>query len=235
MAWRYPVSCKLTSRAATATGSPPVAAAGARATVPAACEAGARAAPRPRISAPIAAAPSRAARLPAVCCRWRSTCSALEHTPIDSDDQDVFLAGGPGFGRRGRDSNPGDLSPGPTVFKTAAFNRSATPPGGTICRGSQHATHNVRNPRGSLYTGRTSRRGGRVAEGTRLLSEYGGQTPSRVRIPPSPFTPAPESLSESPYITAIASYTSTLPPLLRTGLPLASSVAAARLSAFSTE
>src|SRR3954451_1370773 len=32
-----------------------------------------------------------------------------------------------------------------------------------------------------------SRRGGRVAEGTRLLSEYGDQTPSRVRIPPSPF------------------------------------------------
>ena len=29
-------------------------------------------------------------------------------------------------------------------------------------------------------------RGGREAEGTRLLSEYGGQTPSRVRIPPSP-------------------------------------------------
>jgi hypothetical protein len=27
-----------------------------------------------------------------------------------------------------------------------------------------------------------------VAEGTRLLSEYGVNTPSRVRIPPSPFT-----------------------------------------------
>src|SRR3954452_22969938 len=34
-----------------------------------------------------------------------------------------------------------------------------------------------------------SRRGGRVAEGTRLLSEYGDQTPSRVRIPPSPSVP----------------------------------------------
>src|ERR1035441_3145784 len=32
-------------------------------------------------------------------------------------------------------------------------------------------------------------RGGRVAEGTRLLSEYGDQTPSRVRIPPSPSPP----------------------------------------------
>ncbi len=31
------------------------------------------------------------------------------------------------------------------------------------------------------------RRGGRVAEGTRLLSEYGVHAPSRVRIPPSPF------------------------------------------------
>ena len=30
------------------------------------------------------------------------------------------------------------------------------------------------------------RRGGRVAEGTRLLSEYGAHVPSRVRIPPSP-------------------------------------------------
>jgi hypothetical protein len=30
-------------------------------------------------------------------------------------------------------------------------------------------------------------RGGRVAEGTRLLSEYGVHAPSRVRIPPSPF------------------------------------------------
>ena len=36
-----------------------------------------------------------------------------------------------------------------------------------------------------------SRRGGRVAEGTRLLSEYGGHTPSRVRIPPSPLNEAP--------------------------------------------
>ena len=31
-------------------------------------------------------------------------------------------------------------------------------------------------------------RGGRVAEGTRLLSEYGAYTPSRVRIPPSPLS-----------------------------------------------
>jgi hypothetical protein len=30
-----------------------------------------------------------------------------------------------------------------------------------------------------------------VAEGTRLLSEYGGQTPSRVRIPPSPLSLKP--------------------------------------------
>ena len=33
---------------------------------------------------------------------------------------------------------------------------------------------------------RNLRRGGRVAEGTRLLSEYGGKPLSRVRIPPSP-------------------------------------------------
>ena len=40
-----------------------------------------------------------------------------------------------------------------------------------------------------------------MAEGTRLLSEYGDQTPSRVRIPPSPYrgasvidTPGPLSV-----------------------------------------
>ena len=44
-------------------------------------------------------------------------------------------------------------------------------------------------PRASVYTGRRARRGGRVAEGTRLLSEYGDNTPSRVRIPPSPLRP----------------------------------------------
>jgi hypothetical protein len=36
-----------------------------------------------------------------------------------------------------------------------------------------------------------------VAEGTRLLSEYGGQTPSRVRIPPSPFLPEAEPFGAS--------------------------------------
>src|SRR4051794_26881018 len=36
----------------------------------------------------------------------------------------------------------------------------------------------------------SSRRGGRVAEGTRLLSEYGVHAPSRVRIPPSPLKQA---------------------------------------------
>jgi hypothetical protein len=42
-------------------------------------------------------------------------------------------------------------------------------------------------PPGRLYTGiPIPGRGGRVAEGTRLLSEYGHQVPSRVRIPPSP-------------------------------------------------
>jgi hypothetical protein len=35
-----------------------------------------------------------------------------------------------------------------------------------------------------------------VAEGTRLLSEYGHQVPSRVRIPPSPFLARMRSLLE---------------------------------------
>ena len=46
--------------------------------------------------------------------------------------------------------------------------------------------HDPNPPPDRLYTGQTPGRGGRVAEGTRLLSEYGDQTPSRVRIPPSP-------------------------------------------------
>ena len=46
-----------------------------------------------------------------------------------------------------------------------------------------------------LYTGMPiPGRGGRVAEGTRLLSEYGGQTPSRVRIPPSPLRRTPVNM-----------------------------------------
>ena len=68
-----------------------------------------------------------------------------------------------------------------TVFKTVAFNRSATLPRVLRMLRARAA------PLGSLYTGKLdSGRGGREAEGTRLLSEYGGQTPSRVRIPPSP-------------------------------------------------
>jgi hypothetical protein len=41
--------------------------------------------------------------------------------------------------------------------------------------------------------------------------------------------------SNSSYITAMVSYTSTLPPAARTGQSLASPLAAARLSALSTE
>src|SRR5207244_10965711 len=75
------------------------------------------------------------------------------------------------------------------VFKTSAFDRSATPPSGgadasrgrrvsfltAVRQAADHGLHCL-NPR----------RGGRVAEGTRLLSEYGVHAPSRVRIPPSP-------------------------------------------------
>ena len=71
-----------------------------------------------------------------------------------------------------------------TVFKTAAFNRSATLP--------RHSDP-TRSGGGSLQAlnlaSVRSRRGGRAAEGTRLLSEYGGKPPSRVRIPPSPLRP----------------------------------------------
>src|SRR6476619_4687563 len=84
--------------------------------------------------------------------------------------------------RKGRDSNPRDGFPRLTVFKTVAFNRSATLP-----RPVQPDATCSRGPHGQPLDWRFDRwRGGRVAEGTRLLSEYGVKTPSRVRIPPSP-------------------------------------------------
>jgi hypothetical protein len=73
------------------------------------------------------------------------------------------------------------------VFKTSAFDHSATPPGVAGPDASPPGP-----PTGGLSTSTLpralSRRGGRVAEGTRLLSEYGVHAPSRVRIPPSPLS-----------------------------------------------
>jgi hypothetical protein len=51
---------------------------------------------------------------------------------------------------------------------------------GAGCIGKAHGA------RGQPLNSERLGRGGRVAEGTRLLSEYGVTTPSRVRIPPSP-------------------------------------------------
>ena len=82
------------------------------------------------------------------------------------------------------------------VFKTGAFDRSATPPGAgkpdrsPVCRAQRKTTR-------SLDSDRVPRRGGRVAEGTRLLSEYGVHAPSRVRIPPSPLHQSPAGAGPS--------------------------------------
>ena len=56
-----------------------------------------------------------------------------------------------------------------------------------IPRGHRSLPHPPRRAR-PLHCEDPAGRGGRVAEGTRLLSEYGAQPPSRVRIPPSPLT-----------------------------------------------
>src|SRR5205807_10380059 len=48
---------------------------------------------------------------------------------------------------------------------------------------------NASGRRPTFTLAETPGRGGRVAEGTRLLSEYGVHAPSRVRIPPSPLQP----------------------------------------------
>src|SRR5580700_8097247 len=106
---RYPVSCRLTTRVAAATGLSMTLAV-ARAVAVLARGADACAAPGPRISAPIAvharALPSlrvllrTAARMgaaaggpdvcPGVCCRWRFTVTQ-QSTAIRSDGQDAFL------------------------------------------------------------------------------------------------------------------------------------------------
>ena len=77
--------------------------------------------------------------------------------------------------RRGRDSNPRTGSRPSTVFKTAAFNRSATPPSdGFQATGTRVAGPTRLHCAPAERAARPiPRRGGRVAEGTRLLSEYG--------------------------------------------------------------
>ena len=92
-----------------------------------------------------------------------------------------------------------------TVFKTVAFNQLCHPSRddcpqandcGSLLRELRTLSCTRPDRRRSARSGRAAAsklcrsqtgRGGREAEGTRLLSEYGGQTPSRVRIPPSPF------------------------------------------------
>jgi hypothetical protein len=87
--------------------------------------------------------------------------------------------------RRGRDSNPRTGKPG--LQFSRLVHSTALPPLRWLLPPmlAALASADVRSPGFTLP--RAPGRGGRVAEGTRLLSEYGGQTPSRVRIPPSPF------------------------------------------------
>ncbi len=60
------------------------------------------------------------------------------------------------------------------------------------------------------------------------------QTGGATRSPPLPPAPPDPEGQARAYITSMVSYTSTLPPLPRTGQPFASSAAPARLSAVST-
>ena len=54
-----------------------------------------------------------------------------------------------------------------------------------------------------------------MAEGTRLLSEYGGKPPSRVRIPPSPLPPKLAPQAGSPTPRRPAAHPPTPPPKAR--------------------
>ena len=82
--------------------------------------------------------------------------------------------------RRGRDSNPGCGGCPHNGFQ----DRRIQP----LCHPSGPSDDRTAVRRSTLGD---PRRGGRAAEGTRLLSEYGAKSPSRVRIPPSPLAPEP--------------------------------------------
>ena len=90
--------------------------------------------------------------------------------------------------RRGRDSNPGYGGHPHNGFQ----DRRIQP----LCHPSERKRDD-RTAEGHGHRGRPGStlsrpgRGGREAEGTRLLSEYGAKSPSRVRIPPSPLPAAP--------------------------------------------
>lgn len=77
--------------------------------------------------------------------------------------------------RRGRDSNPRDRG-----YRSNGFQDRRIQP---LCHPSGCSDDRMPVRRSTLGD---PRRGGRAAEGTRLLSEYGAKSPSRVRIPPSP-------------------------------------------------
>ncbi len=82
--------------------------------------------------------------------------------------------------RRGRDSNPGCGGCPHNGFQ----DRRIQP----LCHPSGPSDDRTAVRRSTLGD---PRRGGRAAEGTRLLSEYGAKSPSRVRIPPSPLPNSP--------------------------------------------
>jgi hypothetical protein len=93
--------------------------------------------------------------------------------------------------RRGRDSNPRSGVAG-LRFSRPVHSTALPPLRETRNRAQDPIRRCARGPRSlvrpaiSTLRSNPAGRGGRVAEGTRLLSEYGAQPPSRVRIPPSP-------------------------------------------------
>ena len=114
---------------------------------------------------------------PALTRPCKEGCRAVERANQSVCRNSLLNSGGGGIRTRG-------TLAGPPVFKTGAFDHSATPP--WRADDPSCAVTRTRCSEDLLYTATNPGRGGRVAEGTRLLSEYGGQTPSRVRIPPSP-------------------------------------------------
>jgi hypothetical protein len=112
--------------------------------------------------------------------RGHRVATEAERTSRGVLDGSVVEAEGPGF-------EPGRRLTPPNGFQDRRIQPLCHPSAAPQMLRARAAPAATLDAVSRLAPCQTPRRGGREAEGTRLLSEYGGQTPSRVRIPPSPF------------------------------------------------
>ena len=126
--------------------------------------------------------------------RFHARCGGRSRCARRRGRYQAFAGKSPVLQRRGRDSNPRSACTD-SGFQDQRIRPLCHPSGVAGAMLPRHPTESpmrqqqwmptCANQRSRLAQAEP-RRGGRVAEGTRLLSEYGVNTPSRVRIPPPP-------------------------------------------------